>query len=103
MSIKFARIKKYLELDDQIRFGVHVGKTISWMLEFEPEYLLWATRQPNLIFLSSTAALRLEQNAQRAKLERLAKKQAQFERVIGGYSLSRELNDLDLWLDDVPF
>lgn len=99
MSIKFNRIKKYLDLDDEIRFGVHVGKSISWMLEFEPEYLLWATNQPNLILLSNTANLRLKQNAQRAQQEKLAKKEKQFQKAVN----CNYIEDLDLWLDDVPF
>lgn len=102
MSIKFARIKKYLELDDKIRFGAHAGRTISWMLEFEPEYLLWATNQPGLCLLSATLTLRLKQNALRARQEKLAKKEKQTEQTVS-YSLDRELKDLGLWMDDVPF
>jgi len=93
MSVHFNRIKKCLELDDQLRFGVHAGRTVSWMLEFEPEYLLWATRQPGLIFLSSAATRNLEQNAQRAKAEKITHKAKTY----------TELTPADVSFDDVPW
>jgi len=99
MSIKFTRIKKHLELDDQIRFGAHSGRTISWMLQFEPEYLLWATQQPGLIFLQRNLTTTLQENALRAKTEKTAQKEKQFQRAVS----PDYIEDLGLWLDDVPF
>lgn len=98
MSIKFSRIKKCLELDDTITFGAHSGRTISYMLEFEPEYLLWATKQPNLIFLCSTVASRLEEKATRAKLEKQKRRESYQSREVH-YAHA----DQDDWWDDVPF
>jgi hypothetical protein len=94
MSIKFTRIKKCLELDDKLAFGAHSGKSISYMLEFEPEYLFWATKQPNLIFLCHTAAIRLEEKATRAKQEKEKHKAKAY------YYAD---TDQDSWFDDVPF
>lgn len=94
MSIQFKRIKKHLELHDIITFGTHFGKTISYMLEFEPEYLLWASKQPNLLFLCEPAALKLEEKAIRAKLEK-QKHKAKTQVYMPG--------DQDDWWDDVPF
>lgn len=74
MSIKFHKIKTCLELDDLLGFGQHSGRTVSYMLQFEPEYLLWATKQPNLLFLCEEAWNQLEKNAQRAKTEKQKQK-----------------------------
>lgn len=94
MSIRFSRVKKCLDLNDRITFGTHFGRTISYMLEFEPEYLLWATRQPGLISLSSTAAHKLEEKALRAKQEKIAQK-AKTQAYMPG-------DQEDYW-EDVPF
>ncbi len=93
MSIRFSRLKNNLELCDRISFGAHSGRTISYMLEFEPEYLLWATRQPGLISLSSTAAKNLEDKALRAKAEKIAHKAKTY----------TELTPADVSFDDVPW
>jgi hypothetical protein len=93
MSVRFAKVKKCLELDDRITFGAHSGRTVSYMLEFEPEYLLWATRQPGLISLSSTAANKLEEKALRAKAEKIAHKAKTY----------CELTPADVGFDDVPW
>ena len=99
MSIKFSKIKTCLDLDDQITFGAHQGKTISYMLAFEPEYLTWCSKQPNLLFLTERAALALEVSVKQMQADRqtlqLSKQQQYNTRYHG-----EEFSD---WYDDVPF
>jgi len=93
MSVHFNRIKKCLELDDQLRFGVHAGRTVSWMLEFEPEYLLWAVKN-SAVVLSKTLQDKCLDKALRAKAE---KEVAKSKEVHYAHS------DQDDYWDDVPF
>jgi len=93
MSIKFARVKKCLELDDKITFGVHSGRTVSYMLEFEPEYLFWATKN-NAVVLNRELEKRCFDKALRAKAE---KEVAKSKEVYYAHS------DQDDWWEDVPF
>lgn len=93
MSIQFKRIKKCLELDDQLRFGVHANRTVSWMLEFKPEYLLWASKN-SVVVLSKDLHKKCFDKALRAKAE---KEVAKSKEVHYAHS------DQDDWWDDVPF
>jgi hypothetical protein len=93
MSIRFARIKKCLELDDKLAFGVHSGKSIGYMLEFEPEYLLWASKN-NAVVLNRELEKRCFDKALRAKAE---KEVAKSKEVTYAHS------DQDDWWEDVPF
>lgn len=96
MSIKFSKVKQCLELDDLIAFGKHSGRTISYMLQFEPEYLLWATKQSGLLYLSSTIALQLEEYVIRAKLEKEKQKWQKFVKE----HVAPDFTDFS---EDVPF
>lgn len=93
MSIKFNRIKKCLELDDIITFGAHSGRTISYMLEFEPEYLLWATKNAALVLNKSLQSACLDKALRaKAEKERYKSKEVQYAHA-----------DQDDWWEDVPF
>jgi len=93
MSIKFTKVKKCLELDDKLTFGAHSGKSISYMLEFEPEYLLWASKN-NAVALSKELDKRCFDKALRAKAE---KEVAKSKEVYYAHS------DQDDYWEDVPF
>ena len=93
MSIKFTRVKKCLELDDKLTFGAHSGKSISYMLEFEPEYLLWVTKNKAVV-LNGELEKRCFDKALRAKAE---KEMAKSKEVHYAHS------DQDDWWEDVLF
>lgn len=97
MSIKFNKLKICLDLEDQIVFGAHQGKTISYMLAFEPEYLTWCSKQPNLLFLTERAALALEVSVRQMKVEKQIKRNSFIDY---DHDTSNDYSDWDV---DVPF
>lgn len=60
MSLPFKRVRTTYDFLDTMPFGSYVGKTISYVIEFDPNYLKWCTKQDNLIYLSDKCLDALE-------------------------------------------
>ena len=98
MSIKFNKIRTRLDLDDQITFGAHLGKTISYVVAFDPEYLIWCLKQPNFLFLTERAALALEISTKQMKLDKAVAKEKK------AFRYDTDESDFHSdWDADVPF
>jgi len=109
MSIKFTRIKTKLDFLDTLGFGnKHLGKTISYIIEFDPEYLEWCCKKENLVYLTPKCMDLLEdrlhllkQIKQKKEEEKLAKLLAPPKSKNKGLWYAH--SDQDDWFDDVPF
>ena len=98
MSIKFNKLKTRLDLEDQITFGSHVGKTISYVVAFDPEYLNWCLKQPNFLFLTERAALALEISTKQMKIDKAVAKEK------NAFRYDTDESDFHSnWDADVPF
>jgi hypothetical protein len=98
MAISFKKLKTEYDFLDTMPFGNYRGKTISWIIEFDPEYLDWCSKQQGLLYLSNKCKEQLLNRVCIAKANReiqLSKK------------ISKELHfahsDQDDWWEDVPF
>lgn len=106
MALPFKKIKKDLDFLDTLGFGnKYMGKTISYIIEFDPEYLDWCCKKANLVYLTDKCHNALED---RLVIVRKAKEDKLLAKLLKPpKSKSKELwyahADQDDWWDDVPF
>jgi len=94
MAIPFKRVKTVYDFQDTIPFGEYLGKTISWVIEFDPAYLKWCTKQENLIYLNTKCIDALDDRITMTKYHKPTKKS----------KFLQEPNDwFDVWDQDIPF
>lgn len=105
MALPFKRLKTELDFLDTLGFGSkYFDKTISYILEFDPEYLEWCCKQANLVYLSDKCHTALESRLQLLKAIKEVK--AANNKFSAPKSKFRDWfahADQDDWWDDVPF
>lgn len=107
MAIPFKRVKTTYDFLDIMPFGKYQGKTISWIIEFDPECLEWYTKKENLIFLSSKCVEFLEDRLRIVKQIKDHKEEQRLKRIFAPHKSKFKdwmaHSDQDDWWDDVPF
>ena len=97
MSIKFSKLKTELGYSDTLGFGKYHGKTVGWVIEFDPLYLDWCTKKDNLIFLDEHSLERLYSSV----LIAIAAKDRPPKKITKNIMYAHADQD-DHW-DDIPF
>lgn len=108
MAIAFNRIKTQLDFLDTLGFGnKYLGKTISYIIEFDPEYLEWCCKKENLVYLTPKCMGVLEERLhllkqikQKKEEEKLRKTLAPPKSKFKDWMVHADQDD---WWDDVPF
>lgn len=109
MAIAFNRIKTKLDFLDTLGFGnKYLGKTISYILEFDPEYLEWCCKKENLIYLTPKCMGVLEDRLHLLKQIKQKKEDEKLAKLLAPPKYKRRddwftHSDQDDWWDDVPF
>lgn len=103
MAIPFKRIKTTYDFQDISPLSKYQSRTISWIIEFDPEYLEWCVKE-NLIYLTSKCLEALED---RLRIVKQFKEEQRLKKILAP-SKSRFKDwtvhsDQDDWWDDVPF
>ena len=107
MAIPFNRVKTTYDFLDIMPFGKYQGKTISWIIEFDPECLEWYTKKEDLLYLTSKCTDVLEDRLHLLKQIKQEKADEKLKKTLSPpKSKFRDWSvhtDQDDWWDDVPF
>lgn len=109
MSKKFSQIRTKLGLDDVLDFGRHKGYTVLEVIKDRPDYIDWLIRQGKEVYPSVVEELaRRKADQVYEKTKRYADKGYLYAMAYQGVADKHGIagiseDDLDNWMDDVPF
>jgi hypothetical protein len=108
MAIPFKRIKTQLDFLDTLGFGnKYMGKTISYIIEFDPEYLEWCCKKENLVYLTPKCMDLLEDRLRIVKQIKDYKDEQKLKKMFAPpkskFKDWMAHSDQDDWWCDIPF